>query len=199
MLRHTTLFLVLVAACGGKTIDGDDGGGEDGGKNQDVIVVDEGPPDVTVLPDSSTVQCNTLDPGTNVVPIDEVAADPPPFASSTTQVIHPGLYDITSMTLYTGPNGSSGTSGTIAGELRANVANSADYVFQIVIAQDKQTPTWTNADANNAGPGALVITPTCPPSGQPTKVLYSVDSSSFTIRVTSSGETIDETFGYLSP
>ncbi len=178
--------------CGGKTVDPLDGGADDGGPKGDAIYVDvPAPSDAFSLPDASS-ECNTIDPGTKTTSLMQVAEDAPPFAG-TSNVIQPGLYALTSFTIYTGPNGSSGSSGTIAGQVRVNVANSADYIFQAAIVQDNQAPARSNSDGNNAGTGMLSIATTCPQPAQPVTALYSADSSSFTLRL-GTGNATDEAF-----
>lgn len=199
MLRNVTLLL-LACACGGKTVDPlDDGGTNDAAANKDAITIDVGPPTDAFPPTDGApqTQCNTIDPGTKMVSIDQVPQDPPPFASSSTAFIQPGLYELTAATLYTGPNGQSGSAGMIASELRANIANSADYIFQVASLQGNQAPMWTNASANNAGPGALSISTTCPTQDPPVKALFTADAQSFTIRVSSGNATADETFDLI--
>lgn len=200
MLRHFVLF-AFVAACGGKTLQPLDGG-DDGGVKTDAITFDVGPkadafppPPTDGAPPS---QCNNVDPGTKTISMVEIAQDPPPFAGTST-FIQPGLYELVSLTIYTGPKGSSGTSGSIAGEIRVNVANSADYKFQIASVQDNQAPTWSNSDGNNAGPGVLAIAQTCPQPQPAVKVLYTADSTSFMIRVAAGNQTADETFDFIGP
>jgi hypothetical protein len=199
MLKNVTLVLLVMIGCGGKTIDQlDDGGTNDGGPKGDAIYVDvPAPSDAIALPDSS-LACNEIDPGTKTVPVMQVAQDPGPFAG-TTASIQPGLYELVSFTLYTGPNGSSGNGGTIAGEVRVNVANSADYIFQAATQQDNQAPSRSNSDGNTAGPGVLAISQTCPSQGNAMKVAYYADSTSFTIRVDTGNATADETFDFVSP
>lgn len=199
MLRHT-LLLLCVAACGGKTIETLDGGDNDGG-NKDVVSFDVGSkPDVSPPPldGAPPPQCNDIDPGTKTISEMEVAQSAPPFAG-TSSSIQPGLYALVSVTIYTGPNGSSGSSGSIAGQIRVNVANSADYIFEIGSVQDNQAPTHANSDGNIVGPGTLTIAQTCPQPQQPVKVLYTADSSSFMIRVDAGSQTADEKFVYIGP
>ena len=197
MLRSVTLVLLVVAGCGGKTVDNDDGGTNDGGPKQDAIVVpiDAFPPPSDGAPPP---QCNNLDPGKKTISVTEVAQDPPPFGSTST-FIQPGLYELASLTIWTGPNGPSGSSGSIAGELRVNAANSADYIFQVATVQDNQAPMWSNSDGNNAGPGVIAISQTCPSPAGAVKVLYEADSTSFTIRVVTGSQTADETLALIGP
>jgi hypothetical protein len=199
MLRPT-LLLLLVAACGGKTVDPlDDGGDNDGGVKKDAVV-DVKPSDVTPPPDDAKppLECNPVDPGSKTISMMEVAQDPPPFAGTSTS-IQPGLYELVSLTVYTGPNGSSGNSGSIAGEIRVNVANSADYIFQVASVQDNQAPMWSNSDGNIVGPGTLTIAQTCPQPQPAVKVQYTADSTSFMIRVDAGNQTADEKFDYIGP
>jgi len=202
MLRHFVVFL-FVAACGGKTLEPlDDGGSDDSGVKKDGIAFDVGPPTDALPPPpgdgAPPPMCNNVDPGTKTVPEMQVAQDPPPF-SGTSASIQPGLYELSSITIYTGPNGASGSTGTIAGEIRVNVANSADYKFQIGTVQDNQAPTRSNSDGNVVGPGTMTIAQTCPQAQPPVKVVYSATSSSFVIRVDAGSETADEAFEYFSP
>src|SRR5438105_11391268 len=109
MLKNLTLFLCL-AACGGKTLEPlDDGGANDAAIMKDAVAFDVvGPPtDAFPPPGDGGPQCNNLDPGTKSTTIQMIAANPPPFASSSA-FIQPGLYEVVSITIYTGPNGSSG-------------------------------------------------------------------------------------------
>ena len=201
MLRSALLLLLAAAACGGKTINPlEDGGDGDRGVKKDVVV-DVGPPTDAFPPPSDGAPpplCNAIDPGTNTISMIELAQSAPPFAATSTS-INPGLYELVSLTIYTGPNGSSGTSGSIAGQIRVNAANSADYIFEVASVQDNQAPMHSNSDGNNAGPGVLTIAQTCPQPQQAVKVLYEADSSSFTIRVGAGNQTADEKFVFVAP
>jgi hypothetical protein len=199
MLKPSVLFL-FVAACGGKTLEPIDGGDNDGGVKKDVVI-DVGPPSDAFPPPSDGAPpplCNNIDPGSKTVPMTEVAQSAPPFAG-TSSSIQPGLYELVSVTIYTGPNGSSGSSGTIAGQIRVSVANKADYIFEIGSVQDNQAPTHSNSDGNIVSPGTLTIAQTCPQPQQAVKVLYTADSSSFMIRVDGGSQTADESFAYIGP
>ena len=174
MLRSALFFLLAVAACGGKTLDPlDDGGDSDGGVKKDVVVIDVGPPTDAFPPPSDgspPPQCNNIDPGTKTISMMQIAQNAPPFAG-TSSAIQPGLYELVSLTIYTGPNGTSGSSGSIAGQIRVNVANSADYIFEVGTVQDNQAPTHSNSDGNSVGPGVLTIAQTCPQPQPAVKVL----------------------------
>jgi hypothetical protein len=200
MLRYTLALVLVAAACGGKTVGPlEDGGGDnDSGVKKDVIVSDVTPPPPPPSDGAPPQQCNNLDPGTKTISMMQIPQSPPPFAGTST-FIQPGLYELVSLSIYTGPNGSSGSSGSIQGELRVNVANSADYIFQVASVQDNQAPMWSNSDGNNAGPGVLTIAQTCPQPQPPVKVMYEADSTSFTIRVDAGNQTADETFEYIGP
>ena len=202
MLRSVLVLLLAAAACGGKTIDPlDDGGDGDSGVKKDVIVVDVGPPTDAFPPPSDGAPpplCNDIDPGTKTISIMQVAQNPPPFAA-TSAMIQPGLYELVSLTVYTGPNGSSGSSGSLAAQIRVAIANKADYIFEIGSVQDNQAPTHSNSDGNTISAGVLSIAESCPQAQAPVKVLYAADSSSFSIRVDAGGETADEKFVYLGP
>lgn len=198
MLIRNIALLFAVAACGGKTADPlDDGGTNDGSPKKDVVIVDVGPPtDAFPQPDGAPGTCNNIDPGTKTISMTQIAQDAPPFAGTST-LIQPGLYQLVSLTIYTGPNGPSGTSGSLAGEIRVNIANSADYIFQVASVQDNEAPQRSNSSGNNAGPGVLAIAQTCPTPEQEVKVFYEADSSSFTIRVDTGSETADEKFDLI--
>jgi hypothetical protein len=198
MLASRFSLLLLVAACGGKTVEIDDGGTTDAGPHNDAVSSDVSPPPPPP-PDGSPGGCNTIDPGTKTISINQVPQDPPPFGSTGTPPLTPGLYELADITLYTGPNGPSGSGGTAAGEIRVNVANSADYIFQVVSVTNNEAPTHTNSTGNNAGPGTLVIAQTCPSSQPGVKVQYVADASSFRLRVQSSGVTADESFALIAP
>src|SRR4051812_20832401 len=119
MLRYS--LLLFLACCGGQTIEPlDDGGSKDGAPNKDVIAIDSPPPPPPPPTDGGS-ECNTIDPGTKTLSVAEVPQNPPPFAS-TSNPIKPGLYELVSIVVYTGPNGTSGSGGLIAGEVRVNVA-----------------------------------------------------------------------------
>ena len=196
-----SLFLFL-ACCGGKTIEPlQDGGSNDGASGKDVAVIDVGLVDVGPPPPMDgdpPPECNSMDPGTKTISVAEVAQNPPPFAS-TGSPIQPGLYELASLTVYTGPNGTSGSGGSIAGEVRVNIANSADYIFQVATVQDNQGVMRSNSSGNSSGPGVLVISQTCPTVEQGVKVLYAADSSSLLLRVGSGTTTADEKFAYIGP
>jgi hypothetical protein len=202
MLRPTLLLLLCAVACGGKTLEPlADAGDNDGGVKSDAIVDVAPPTDAFPPPPTDGApppQCNNVDPGTKTISMTEVPQNPPPFAGTSTSIA-PGLYELVSLTIYTGPNGSSGTSGSIAGEIRVGVANSADYIFQVASVQDNQAPTHSDSDGNIVGPGVLTIAQTCPQPQQPVKVLYTADSTSFMIRVDAGNQTADEQFEYIGP
>ena len=201
MLKRLALVL-LAAGCGGKTINPlDDGGSDDGSVKKDVVVIDVGPPTDAPPPPppiDGGPQCNNVDPGTKAVSVMQVPQNPPPFAGTST-FIQPGLYELVSLTLYTGPNGPSGSQGTIAGEIRVNVANSADYIFQVGSVQDNQASMHSNSDGNSAGAGVLTIAQTCPQPEQAVKVLYTASSQAFMLRIDTGSVTADEKFDYIGP
>jgi hypothetical protein len=196
-LRYS--LLLFLVGCGGKTIDPlQDGGSNDGSPQKDAVVIDVSPPPPPPTDGAPPPQCNSIDPGTKTITVAEVPQNPPPFGSTGNQ-IQPGLYELVSITVYTGPNGTSGSGGSIAGEVRVNIANSADYIFQVATVQDNQGVMRSNSSGNSSGPGVLVITQTCPTPDQGTKVLYTADSSSLALRVGTGNTTADEKFAYIGP
>lgn len=202
MLASRLSLVLLVAACGGKTLENQDGGTTDGGPHNDAITSDVVPPPSDAFPpptDGSPGGCNTIDPGTNTISIDQIPQNPPPFGSTGTPPLTPGLYALASITLYTGPNGPSGSGGTVAGELRVNIANSADYIFQVASVTNNDAPTHSNSTGNNTGPGAILISQICPDAQPGVNVLYVADATSFSLRVQASGATADESFKLIGP
>ena len=179
----------------------DDSGTTDGG-HTDAVSMDVAPPLSDAFPtptDGSPGQCNNIDPGTKTISINQIGQNPPPFGSTGTPPLTPGLYELADLTLYTGPNGPTGSGGTAAGELRVNIANSADYIFQVASVTNNEAPTHSNSTGMNAGPGAIFISQICPDSQPGVNVAYIANASSFTLRIQGSGVTADESFQLIGP
>jgi hypothetical protein len=100
--------------------------------------------------DDSGAPCNTIANDAPVVDVTQVAADPPPPQGGT---IADGTYWQTSLAIYTGPNGPTGTSGT--SQMTAQIQGE---IVQIASADQptRRTVTLMTSDAG------FTSTDTCP-------------------------------------
>lgn len=153
---------------------------------------DASPPTAdVVLPPTDGGACNALEVSGAPVFITEIAADPPPFASNGTPP-STGLYQLTALTIYTGPNGSSGTSSSEQAVARFSSAKNG-FVIDSVSVTDQEAPTRESAMATFAASGELQFTPFCPQAGTPSSVFYSFDGKTLTFRLEASANTANAT------
>jgi hypothetical protein len=190
MLSFRCLLLLLpLAACGGKVVEVNDASPPGNDAGPPPPLVDGSPPPVT--DGGPPGQCNDLDPGSAFVPIVEVASDPPPFIGGG-QSLTSGTYALTSLTLYTGPNGASGTTGQLAATARISSAKDG-WLFEGASVEDNQAPNRSNSTAVSLGVGDLQVTEICPSAGSPANLFYGYNGSTLWLRVTNdTNQTADE-------
>ncbi len=188
MLKLSIAFLFCIS-CGGQ-VDAQDSGTHTDGATSDAPILtnnDAGAP------------CNTISASGTDVTIMQVAADPPPFASQdNAPAIASGLYDLVSMTIYTGPNGSSQSGNTIDTVARFSAANNGFLVDSYSVTGDEQVVRESSNATINAD-GTLSLTQFCPTATPTVTIDYAFDGTTLTLRVLeSSTETIDEVFTLAS-
>jgi hypothetical protein len=190
-----TALVSTAPACGGAIATGDGGGGNDGGVADAPIpppLLDAMPPP----PDDGGFACNDVGLFGGVVPLVQIASDPPPMAVGGSLVS--ATYVLTAYTIYTGPNGSSGTSGQ--GQITARVISNGpgDALWETVSQLSNQPLDRQNYDGVISAPGTIAFNPICPAT-QPdvTPSSFFTDGSSIIVRTPSSSITVDVTFSIV--
>jgi hypothetical protein len=205
MLTSTrlSLLLIILAACGGKTLEPlDDAGVTDASTKPDGSVTDAVIPPKDALPPPPPPppldggDCNALQPMGKTVAGTQVAQDPPPFAG-TGQTFANGNYLLTGFTIWTGPNGPSGSAGSFDALLRIESAKTGWTVD--AVADVNQSVSRSTSTMESSGQGVVVITGYCPSASPAQKALYTFDGSTLVFRfIASSNESIDETYVWVS-
>jgi hypothetical protein len=140
---------------------------------------DAGHPDAPVTsdggarPDTGTdaeVACNTLANSASVVPVDQIAQDPPTPQGGT---IASGTYTMTAVAIYTGAGGPTGQTGTS----QTTIQITGDTI-QVVSASDPATRTVTIAPSGTS----FTATDTCPDTTA-SQGSYTATASSFVIQL----------------
>ena len=190
MLNRLSLLLILLSACGGKLT-----GEQDAAPAQDSAppppTSDATPPPPLPATDAAPTDCNDLQPLGHVIDVQQIASDPPPIASGGGFIAN-GYYELDAITIYTGPNGSSGTVGTADGLLSVTSAKNG-WLFDVVAVSGNQAPERSSSQVTTTAPGQLQIVELCPStSSQTTAAIYAFDGTTLTLRVDAGGETADE-------
>jgi hypothetical protein len=107
-MTYRPCLLVLLTACGSGTTSVSSA---DAGVDADASISSDAPPYGEAPDDAGDAGslCNTIVNDGPVIPVTQVAANPPAPQGGT---IRDGTYWGTSLTIYTGPNGPTGTTGT---------------------------------------------------------------------------------------
>jgi len=133
-----------------------------------------------------TGNCTDLDLVNEPVPIEQVAEDTPPV-DATGGSISTGIYQLTSFTIYTGPNGASGEAGTVDARIRVTSAKDG-WNVESVASTNQEAPQKSESAAVISAPGALAVTTYCPTLSPSENVPYSFDGVTLTLFVSDTEE-----------
>lgn len=175
-------------ACGGKVDDGDAGG------NDAAPPPDSSPAVDVVIPpssDGSPGTCNTLQLLGASITLEQVASSAPPFAGN--GAFPQGVFNLTAVTIYTGPNGASGPLSSVQASIQISSAKNGFLVDSVAFTNNSPIERTTSTATLGAA-GEVDITPFCPAPGAPTKTSFGFDGKSLTLRFGTTNETIDETY-----
>jgi hypothetical protein len=190
MTFRTLCFALFAAGCGGAIVDDSDAATD--AATDTATTQDTSPP--IESSDAGGPACNDTPDIAQTIPIEDVAGDPPPFASSGTASIFEGVYGVVSMTVY---GSTSGNTDTIRTTVRVSKDANGGYVFDVVTAQDGAPPTRTSSHAVESSPGMLTVTQSCPAVPNVMTVDYAVNGQGFMVRVLGEGS-IDEQLALLT-
>lgn len=183
LISRSFALLILLAACGGRIDSGLGDAATDAATKPDSGP--EPPPSADASP-PPTGDCTNLDLIGDPVPIEQVASDPPPFAA-TGGGLSFGIYQLTSMKMFTGPNGASGNAGSVDARIRLTSAKNG-WNVEAVASTNQEAPQKSASTATVPANGELDITTYCP-SASPTETTpYSFDGVTLTVFVSQTVE-----------
>ncbi|HEY1955782.1 MAG TPA: hypothetical protein VGH28_09215 [Polyangiaceae bacterium] len=183
LISRSIACLIFVVACGGKI--GPDGPG-DAAADGPVLLKDASPPTPVVDASLPTGECTDLDVVGQSTTVELVPEEAPPFAATGGSLAE-GIYQLTSIIEYTGPNGAGGTGGSIDDRIRITSAKNG-WNIESVATTDQQADQRSAATATSAGNGELLVTQYCPDAGPATATLYSFDGATLTLRIDAAEE-----------
>ncbi|HSQ63179.1 MAG TPA: hypothetical protein VLM85_08175 [Polyangiaceae bacterium] len=190
--RLALLVLPLVVGCGGQIDPGQDGGADGG---HPPPTGDAQPPTSDATPPPPVLdggQCNNLSLLGSSVSINQVPSNPPSLPSGGSAILQ-GVYVLTELSLYTGPNGQSGAIGQ--GQITIGVAGSGNvFDFEAVALISSQVPQRTGSTVTISGSNQMTLTTYCPSASGVAPASYYFDGSTLWLRVDSGTQTADEKF-----
>jgi len=192
LVRVGLLALPLAIGCGGQIDTGQDAGA-DGGHPPPTGDAQPPPSDATPPPPAlDGGQCNNLSLLGSSVSLNQVPSSPPSMPA-TGSAIFPGVYVLTELSLYTGPNGQSGSMGQ--GQITIQVTGSGNaFDFEAVALIGNQAPQRTGSTVTISGTNQMTLTTYCPSASGGAQAWYYFDGSTLWIRVDSGTQTADEKF-----
>ena len=183
LISRAFVLLIFACACGGRIDSGLGDAGSDASPKPDSGP--EPPPSADAAPPPSG-DCTNLDLAGVPVPIEQVAEDTPPV-SATGGSISTGIYQLTSFTIFTGPNGASGQAGTVDARIRVTSAKDG-WNVESIASTNQEAPQESASAAVISAPGALAVTTYCPSLSPTENVPYSFDGVKLTLFVSDTEE-----------
>ncbi len=192
---RVVVVVLACAACGGQISD-DSSATDAAADATDVSVKDSSKVDVVVPPNDGGA-CNQVDVGlAPTITIQELAESAPPFAGQTTPLVG-GVYILKSATVFTGPNGASGTVGSVQAALQLT-KTSGGWDIEAAAITNPQTISRTSSIGTEPASGELDITGTCPSATPTQHARYAFVGSALEMQVDQSGTTIDEVYALIT-
>jgi hypothetical protein len=141
-------------------------------------------------------ECNNLSLLGSSVTFNQIPTNPPSLPSGGSALL-PGEYVLTELSLYTGPNGQSGSVGQ--GQVTILVTGSGNsFDLEAVALVSNQPPQHTGSTVMITGANQMTLTTYCPSPSGGSAASYYFDGSTLWIRAGGGTQTADEKYALVT-